>query len=87
MYFVTTNRAGYVLFCVTPSERAAVGLTEKQVVQLMVRDSGSDDWSVLRSWNARDFSHTEFMVKLHHAEEPSDPRKLLDLLPANLPEA
>jgi hypothetical protein len=84
MYFVTTKRDGYVLFCTTPSEHAAVGLTEKQVVHLLVRESPSADWVVLREWDANAYSHTEFMAALHHADEPRDPKRLLDFLPANL---
>ena len=84
MYFVTTKRAGYVLFCLTPSERGAVGLTEKQVIHLLVRASLDADWVVLREWSANDYSHTDFMTALHHVEEPADPRDLLDLLPDTL---
>ena len=87
MYFVTINRPGYILFCATPSERAAIGLTEKQVIHLLVRDATSNEWTVLRTWKASDYSHTDFMSALHHKDEPGDPRQLLDLLPANLPEA
>jgi len=84
MYFVTTKRDGYVLFCTTPSERAAVGLTEKQVVHLLVRDSTTADWGVLRQWSAGDYSHTDFMAALHHVDEPADPQRLLDFLPRTL---
>ena len=84
MYFVTTKRNGYVLFCTTPSERAAVGLTEKQVVHLLVRETPAGDWIVLREWNASDYSHTDFMAALHHAEEPRDPRGLIEFLPEAL---
>ena len=84
MYFVTTKREGYVLFCTTPSERAAIGLTDKQIVHLLVRQSAADDWAVLHQWNGADYSHTDFMVGLHHAAEPSDPARLLDFLPAHL---
>ena len=86
MYLVTINKPGYVLFCATPSERAAVALTDTQVVHLLTHDADSSEWRVLRAWKASDYSHTDFMVALHHVEEPDDPRKLLDLLPANLPE-
>ena len=84
MYFVTTKRAGYVLFCLTPSERAALGLTEKGVVQILVRAPSTDDWSVLREWNAAEYSHTDFLAAVHHRDEPSDPRQLLALLPERL---
>jgi len=83
MYFVTTKRSGYVLFCTTPSERAAVGLTEKQEVHLLVRDP-SADWAVVRRWNASEYSHTEFLVALHHVEEPADPQALITYLPERL---
>ena len=87
MYFVTINKPGYVLFSATPSERAAIGVTDKQVVHLLTRDAGSGEWKVLRTWKVSDYSHTDFMVALHHLDEPDDPRKFLDLLPANLPDA
>ncbi len=84
MYFVTTNRPGYILFCMTPSERAAVGLTEKQVVHLLIHESNSDEWRVLREWDTADYSHTDFMAALHHVDEPADPRSLLQFLPPSL---
>jgi hypothetical protein len=87
MYFVTINKPGYVLFSATPSERAALALTDKQIVHLLARDARSGEWKVLRTWKASDYAHTDFMVALHHLDEPDDPHKLLDLLPANLPEA
>lgn len=87
MYFVTINRPGYILFSATPSERAAIGLTDKQVIHFLIRDAGTKEWTVVRTWKAGDFSQTDFMSALHRADEPDDPRKLLDLLPANLPEA
>ena len=49
MYFVTINKPGYVLFACTPSERAALGVTDKQVVHLLTRDTGSGEWKVLRT--------------------------------------
>ena len=87
MYFVTINRPGYILFSATPSERAAIGLTEKQVVHFLVRDATSNEWKVVRTWKASDYPHTDFMTAVHQLQEPADPRKLLDLLPAQLPEA
>jgi len=87
MYFVTTNRAGYVMFSMTPSERAAVGLTDARVVHLLTRGTRAAEWTVLRSWKASDFAHTDFMVALHGVPEPADPTQLAALLPANLPPA
>jgi hypothetical protein len=84
MYFVTTKREGYVLFCLTPSEHAAIGVTEKRAVEFLVRDSADQDFVVLRSWNADEYSHTEFMAALHHREEPGDPKQLLSVLPEKL---
>ena len=83
MYFVTTKNAEYVLFCMTPSERAAVGLTEHGAVHLLARGT-ADAWQKLREWPATEFSHTEFMVALGKVDEPADPRGLLQYLPAKL---
>lgn len=84
MYFVTTSRSGYVLFCMTPSERAAVGLTDDQIVRLLVRASPAEQWRVLHEWSAKDYSHTDFMVALRDVSEPADPQQLLGFLPAHL---
>ena len=84
MYFVTGKRTEYVLFCTTPSERAAVGLTEKQAVHLLVRPPTTETWRVLREWNADIYSHTEFMAQLRAISEPADPNQLVDFLPAHL---
>ena len=83
MYFVTTKREGYVLFCTTPSERAAIGVTEKQDVHLLLREAG-DAWRVLREWNGNTYSHTDFMVAVHRIDEPADPHELLRYLPEPL---
>jgi hypothetical protein len=84
MYFVTTKREGYVLFCLTPSERAAIGVTEKRVVDLLVRAATDKDFVVLRSWSGDLYSHTDFMAAWHHREEPADPKQLLRVLPQEL---
>ncbi len=84
MYFVTTSRPGYVLFCMTPSERAAVGLTDDQIVHLLVRASADGQWRVLHQWSTKDYSHTDFMVALRDVSEPVDPQQLLEFLPARL---
>ena len=82
MYFITTKREPYILFCTTPSERAAVGLTEKQIVHFLVRSSVADDWVVRHQWSASDYSHTDFLAALHNVTEPDDPERLLDVLPS-----
>ena len=80
MYFVTSKKAGYVLFCMTPSGRAAIGLTEGQRVHLFERVGGGE-WLTLREWDAAVLSHTDVMIALGEHVEPEDPRQLLDLLP------
>ncbi len=84
MYFVTTKREGYILFCMTPSERAAIGLTDKQVVHLVVRASVGEAWRLAAQWDANSYSPTDFLVALHHAEEPTEPEGLLAFLPPSV---
>jgi hypothetical protein len=84
MYFVTTKREGYVLFCTTPSERAALALTDKEVVHLFGRRSVAGEWQLLAQWNASDYSHTDFLATLHHVDEPAEPEGLLAFVPANV---
>lgn len=80
MHFVTSKRAGYVLFCMTPSGRAAIGLTEDRRVDLFERaEDGS--WRTLREWRSGTLTHTELMLALGEHEEPEDPRRLLDFVP------
>jgi hypothetical protein len=80
MYFVTVGRPGYVLFSMTPSEKAAIGLTEKNDVHLL-QATGKDQWEILAQWKGSEFSHTDFMSAMHEREEPSEPRQLLDIVP------
>jgi hypothetical protein len=80
MYFVTSKRAGYVLFCMTPSGRAAIGLSEDQRVHLFEREA-TGDWKVLGEWDAAVLSHTDIMVALGAHHEPDDPKRLLELIP------
>ena len=84
MYFITTKREGYILFCTTPSECAAVALTEKQIVHLFGRRSVGDEWRLLAQWRTDDYSHTDFLAALHHVEEPREPEGLLAFLPASV---
>jgi hypothetical protein len=80
MHFVTSKRAGYVLFCMTPSGRAAIGLTEDRAVHLLER--GSDGaWRTIKAWEPGTTTHTDVMLALGDHEEPADPRGLLDLAP------
>ena len=80
MYFVTSKRAGFVLFCMTPSGRAAVGLAEDQRVHLF-RRSKDGAWESLHEWDPGTLSHTDLMLALGDHDEPSDPERLLDLVP------
>lgn len=80
MYFVTSKRAGYVLFCMTPSGRAAIGLTESRQVHVFQRlPDGA--WLTSREWEAGTMSHTDLMLALGDHDEPDDPTRILDLIP------
>ncbi|HVN83669.1 MAG TPA: hypothetical protein VMW17_02370 [Candidatus Binatia bacterium] len=67
----------------TPSERAAVGLTDQQRVHLLVR-TADGSWTVQREWDAQRFSHTDFMLAARDRAEPANPEQLLDWLPPDL---
>ena len=80
MYFVTSKRAGFVLFCMTPSGRAAIGLAEDRRVHLFARQPDGA-WRTLKEWDADSLSHTDLMLALGDHEEPDAPERLLDLVP------
>lgn len=86
MFFVTTKHPDYVLFSMTPSEHAAIGVTERQEVHLLVRDE-TGGWHVFAKWSGSVFSHTDFMVAWHYRDEPENPLDLLEVLPAELRDA
>jgi hypothetical protein len=70
MYFVTTKRPGYALFCMTPSERAAFAVTDDQKrVHLLARDG--KEWHVRQDWPVEEHSHTEILVRLGAVDEPA----------------
>ena len=70
MYFVTMKQPGYALFATTPSERAAIGLTDdQQHVHLCERSAGG--WRVARDWPVSEHSHTELMIRLGAVDEPA----------------
>jgi len=83
MYFVNIKRPGYILFSATPSECAAVALTEQQDVHFLLRDAIGSDWRVAARWKVSETSHTDFMLSLHHVAEPTNPAQLLDRVPAH----
>lgn len=80
MHFVTSKRAGFVLFCMTPSGRAAIGLGEDRRVHLFVREADGG-WRSVRDWAGETLSHTDLMLALGEHDEPHDPERLLDLVP------
>mgnify|MGYP001582136736 CR=1 FL=1 len=70
MYFVTTKRAGYCLFCVTQSERTAIALTDdQQHVHLLERSA--DGYVVRRDIGVAEQSHTAIMLRLGPHDEPA----------------
>jgi hypothetical protein len=79
VYFVTTKRAGYALFCMTPSERAAIGVTDdQQRVHLLERIGNT--WQVRHDWPMSERSHTEIMVRLGTVDEPATVDALVGLI-------
>lgn len=83
MYFVTIGRKPYVLFCLTQSERGALALTDKGIVEILEK-SPSGEWQAIAQWDSARYSHTDFMVSLKDVQEPATVRGLLDLLPAGV---
>ena len=84
MYFVTYKHPDYLLFCTTPSERLALGLTEGHVAHLLARQSLDDAWRILHEWDSDDYALTDLMARLRGVDEPTDPHVFLELLPPPL---
>jgi hypothetical protein len=78
VYFVTIKQPGYTLFATTPSERAAIGLTEDQK-RVHVCERSGDGWRVVHDLSVDDHSHTELMVRLGAVAEPASIDELLRL--------
>ena len=78
MYFVTVRQPGYALFSMTPSERAAIGLTQDQQRVHLLERTGST-WRVLHDWPIDEHSHTELMVRLGPVDEPATVDELVRL--------
>jgi hypothetical protein len=78
VYFVTSKRAGYALFCMTPSERAAIAVTEDQKRVHLLERAGTE-WRVHREWPVDEHSHTELMTRLALVEEPPTIEELVRL--------
>jgi hypothetical protein len=78
MFFVTSKRPGYVLFAMTPSERAALGITEdQQRVHVLERTGG--EWRVHREFAMAEHSHTHLMTRLANVDEPATVDELVRL--------
>ena len=78
MYFVTSKRAGYALFCLTPSERAAIAVTEDQK-RVHVLERTATGWQVHDDWPVEQHSHTELMTRLALVDEPPTVEELVRL--------
>jgi hypothetical protein len=78
MYFVTTKRAGYSLFCMTPSERAAIADRRPKHVHLLERSAR--EWTVRHEWPVEEHSHTELMLRLADRDEPATVAELVRLV-------
>ena len=79
MYFVTSKRPGYALFSMTPSERAAIAVTDDQRrVQLLERTG--KDWRVVQDWPVEERAHTDIMTRLAGVEEPATVAELVQLI-------
>ena len=78
MYFVTSKRKGYALFSMTPSERAAIGVTEDQKRVHLLERAGTD-WRVVHDWPVEERSHTELMTRLGAVDEPATVAELVRL--------
>jgi len=78
MYFVTSKRPGYALFCMTPSERAAIAVTDDQRRVHVLERSGTT-WQVVHDWPIEERSHTEMLTRLADADEPATVADLVRL--------
>jgi hypothetical protein len=81
MYFVTSKRPGYSLFCMTPSERAAIALTDDQRRVHVLERSGAE-WKVAQDWPVEERSHTDIMTRLGDVAEPASAAELVKLIVA-----
>jgi hypothetical protein len=78
VYFVTSKCPGYALFSLTPSERAAIGVTDDQK-RVHVLERTAAGWHVHSDWPIEQHSHTELMTRLAHVEEPATVDELVRL--------
>jgi hypothetical protein len=78
VYFVTSKRPGYALFSMTPSERAAIGVTDDQK-RVHVLERTAAGWRVHSDWPVEQRSHTELMIRLALVDEPATVDELVRL--------
>jgi hypothetical protein len=78
VYFVTSKRKGYALFSMTPSERAAIGMTEDQK-RVHVLERAGTEWRVVQDWPVEQHSHTDLMTRLGPLDEPATVAELVRL--------
>jgi len=79
MYFVTTKRPGYALFCMTPSERAAIAVTDDQRRIHLLEHTGAE-WTVAQDWPVEERSHTDIMTRLGDVPEPATAAEFVRLI-------
>jgi hypothetical protein len=78
VYFVTSKRAGYALFAMTPSERVAIAVTDDQK-RVHVLERAGGEWRVQRDWAVTEHSHTDLMTRLALVDEPATVSELVQL--------
>jgi hypothetical protein len=79
MYFVTSKRPGYALFSMTPSERAAIALTDDQKRVHLLERTGTT-WRVLQDWPVEERTHTDVMTRLGDVDEPATVAELVEVV-------
>lgn len=85
MYFVMVRQPGYVLFAMTPNELGAVALAEDQkTVRLLERPAIGAAWEPFAAWSVDELTHSDFMAAMQHRDEIVEPRRLAEVLPADL---
>jgi hypothetical protein len=80
MFFVPVMWTGYEVACLTPSGRAAIGVTDEKVGRLLAHTGG--DWRILYEWPVARLSHTEVLTHLGDRPEPPTPQDILLVIKA-----
>jgi hypothetical protein len=82
MFFVPVMWAGYEVACMTPSGRAAIGVTHDKIGRLFGR--AGTEWRILCEWPTARLSHTDVMTYLGEQPEPDAPEGIVTLIAALL---